>query len=159
METDLTAQLSPLVLSLPAVIALVFKVILLVYAGYSQVKNQQTRLFLYLLFALALHNVTEIFLFYEGQSGVPIISAFSYFVVAIIALALFIHFALSLATNFDRSRYRTHFLVVLYGYALLLEVLLLSTPLLVNGFAPLEYSYYRVPGPQGNCVYFRHWPI
>lgn len=139
-----------ILLSLPAVVALVFKVILMVYAGYSTIRTRQTRLFLLLLFVLAIHNVTEIMVFFHGRHGVPLFDAFAYFTVATVALAVFVHVALSLALDtdpVDRPRGYRWALLGLYGYMVVLEILLLGTDLLITGFAPLGYSYYRLPGP------------
>ncbi|WP_096462702.1 helix-turn-helix domain-containing protein [Sulfurifustis variabilis] len=139
-----------ILLSLPAVIALGMKIILMVYAGYSTIRTRQTRVFLLLLFVLAVHNVTEIMVFFHGREGIPLFDAFAYFAVATVALAVFVHVALSLALDNDpvrRPRGYSWALVGLYGYMVVLEVLLLGTDLLITGFAPLGYSYYRLPGP------------
>lgn len=139
-----------ILLSLPAVVALGFKLVLMLYAGYSTIRTRQTRLFLLLLFVLAIHNVTEIMVFYRGQDGVPVFDAFAYFAVAVVALAVFVHLALSLALDReppDRPPRYGWVLLGLYAYATVLEALLLGTDLLIAGFAPLGYSYYRIPGP------------
>ncbi|MHB8453352.1 MAG: helix-turn-helix domain-containing protein [Acidiferrobacterales bacterium] len=140
-------ELKFLILSLPAIVALTFKIAIWLYAGRSEIQSPQTRIFLFLLFALATNNVTEIFVFYDGRNGaIPSIPAYAYFVTGIAALAVFVHFAMRLGLEFERIRHRHWLLVGVYGYAGILEVLLLATPLLVTGFAPLGFSYYRIPG-------------
>jgi hypothetical protein len=132
--------------SLPAIVALSIKIVLLVYARRSLVQTRRTHLFLYFLFALALQNVAEISAFFAGQKGViPLFEGHLYFATSIAALALLLHLTVTLTLPPSVTARRA--LVGVYGYAIVLEGLLVFTPLLVAGFTPFRYGFSRVPGP------------
>ncbi len=136
-----------LIVSLPATVALIFKLILLLSARRSALQNQQTKIFLFLLFALSLQNIAEISSYFVSHGGrTPLMEGYLYFAASILILAFLLHLALSLTLDALSAQTRTNVLWILYGYATVLMVLLLFTPWLVSGFAPLGVSYYRIPG-------------
>lgn len=134
--------------SLPAIVALLFKAGIFFYARSSAVRNQQTRLYLYFLFAFSVQNIAEIFGFHVliDQGAIPHAEATLFYVAVIMALALLMH--LTLGTAFagepplKRAVVRGY-----YGYAVVLELLLLLTPWLIKGYTPLNYTVTRIPGP------------
>src|SRR3989344_2908136 len=119
----------PYLIAFPAVIALFFKAGIFAYARHSHVQNQQTRLYLYFLFALSIQNVAEVIHFYIliVHDAIPATQATIYYAASTIALALLLHLAFSLASNGFSARKKA-VLTFVYGYAAALEVLLLSTP-------------------------------
>ena len=143
MEFDL-----PIIYALPAIIAFVFKVILLLYANASSSQSKVTRLFVIFLFALSLNNLAEVSFFLAGGKDViPVLPLNLYFLSAFAALALFVHLFSSFVFGSLTNVKATFGLTGLYGYAGALAALLLLTPWLITGYAPLGHSYYRVPGP------------
>ncbi len=138
--------MNPYLLSLPAAIAFGIKLVLVLYAQRSPLRTKQTRLFLYFIFVLALQNIIEVSGFFTTHRGVaPIFEGFAYFAVSIVAIALLIHLALSLA--FPEDRPQLPLTIGVYTCMTLLLALLLFTPYLVTGFAPFNYGFSRVPGP------------
>lgn len=137
--------------SIPALVALIFKLVLLVYTARSPVKNLITRLFLALLVALTLINIVEIFLlnYFPKYGLTPIIQASGFTYVALLILAGTIILHLSIALSFEESSLANrHWLIfLLYAPALALDYLLLFTDELVPGFTPFSYSILRIPGP------------
>ena len=138
--------MNPYLLSLPAAIALGIKLVLMLYAQRSRVRGKPRRLFLYLIFALALQDIIEISIFFAAHTGAtPLFTGFAYFSFSIVAIALLLHLALSLAVREDRQQ--LPLVVGIYSCMASLLVLLLFTPYLVIGFARFNYGFSRVPGP------------
>lgn len=138
-------------ISIPALVALIFKVVLLVYTARSSVKNLITRLFLALLVALTLLNVVEFSLLnYFSKHGLtPIVQAGGYAYIGLWVLAIPILLHLSLVLSFDERvlRNRRWFILALYAPPVMLEYLLLFTEKFVLEFKPFLYSILREPGP------------
>lgn len=136
------------VYSLPAIIALVFKLVLLAYAVRSRVRNEKTQLFLFLLVALSLHNLSEILaLNYVLRHGIDWIlraSGYAYFATVIPFLAILLHLSLRLSVESQKAVALPSALIYLPAVAL--EYLLLFTDSLVAGFRPFQFSVIRVPG-------------
>lgn len=137
------------VYSLPAIIALIFKLALFAYAIRSPVRNEKTLLFLFLLAALSLFNLSEVFLLnYFPHFGVDSIlegAGYGYFAALIPAIAILLHLSLCLAH--EGKKIDAKWLGLLYLPAAALEYLLLFTDTLVAGFRPFQFSIIRVPGP------------
>lgn len=137
--------------ALPAMVALLAKVGIFFYARYSKVHNLQTRLYLLFLFCLSIQNLMEIRFFtsVEGLTNQPSTSGTVYFSVSILAIAFLLHLALVMATSWRREQENlsTAGLILLYMPAIILEVLIWNTSLVVAGFEPMAYTYTRVPGP------------
>lgn len=135
---------------LPAVAALILKLLLFAATRVMPLRNAEANVFLAFLFILALHNVSEIMMFnYSGpQDGViPLRSGFLYFTMSIIAIGILLHLMLV------RLRSTTHWNVpverlkkLLYVPAAALLIILWMTDDLVQGFVPHAYSYTRVTG-------------
>src|SRR5713226_5700786 len=139
-----------LALSLPAIIALIFKGGIYVYAHFSKISNRQTQIYLFALFALSIQNISEIAHFNTliNRGVIPNLEVTLFYASTIIALALLFHLALSLA--FDGNRHTTiirRIIVGAYLYAVILELLLIFTSWLIVGFVRFGYSVTRVPGP------------
>jgi DNA-binding protein Fis len=137
---------------LPAIVALVAKIAIFFYARYSKVHNLQTQLYLSFLFCMSIQNLLEIRFFLNDPDSMldpPSVSGTLYFAVSILAISFLLHLALVMATSWRRTRENLSpsSLVIVYGPALLLEVLLFSGSLLVAGFERMGYTYTRIPGP------------
>lgn len=137
-------------IAIPAIVALLAKAGIFFYARSSKVHNLQTRLYLLFLFALSIQNVAEVFgltAHEEGLASPP--SGTLYFGSSILAIAFLLHMALLTGTNRRDSsdRMKPTDLFVIYIPALVLEILLWCTPLLVAGFESITYTYNKIPGP------------
>lgn len=137
--------------SIPALIALIFKTVLLVYSARSPVRNTLTWLFLALLVVFTLINLDEFF-FLNGVAkyGVtPFVNAggFVYIAFWIVAIPLLLHLSLALSLDGRTLAARPVWVAVLYLPILPLEYVLLFTNNFVVEFKPFLYSILRVPGP------------
>lgn len=135
----------------PALIALLFKAGIFFYARSSGTHSPQTRLYLYFLFALSIQNVSEIYALYAiNVNGIlPSADVTLFYAISIGVIALLLHLALSLAVT-AKNRQRA-VLAPVYAYVVLLESLLIFTPLLISGYERFEYGFgysaTRLPGP------------
>jgi DNA-binding protein Fis len=134
--------------ALPAVVALLAKAGMYFYARYSKVHNLQTQLYLLFLFSLSIQNLAEIASFAaheEGMTSPP--SGLLYFSAGILAIAFLLHLALVMGRNSSGGEnLPLPRIILLYIPALVLEVLLWFSPLVVAGFEPMGYTYTKVPG-------------
>ena len=136
--------------TLPALIALVFKLALLAYALRSPRQNVTTRLFIALLALFSLHNLVEFVglnhFATHGLDARMTMYGYSYFVVGILFIALVLHLSLRLST--DRWDSVGRYSMLLYAPVVVLEFLLLATNKLVAGFTTFSnYTILRVAGP------------
>jgi DNA-binding protein Fis len=137
-------------LAIPALIALLFKIVLFVYAWYSPRRDVTTRLFVTLLGLLTIHNLIEVFGFnHFAAHGIDYTMeryGYTYFATAILYTAVILHVSLRISIdNWDRIR---RVVPLIYLPVLILEGLLLGTNKLVAGFQLFQdYSILRVPGP------------
>ena len=135
---------SPFVI--PAILALTFKAAIFFYARGSKQHNLETQLYLLFLFALSIQNLSEIFVFIGGQARHEMI--FVYFGASIIAIAALMHLALATATNWSlKISTANPWPLLIYAPAVVLEMLLFFTDLLVVGIEPMAYTYTKIPGP------------
>lgn len=136
---------------LPSFVALIFKLILLVYAAKSTVKNSVTKVYMALLVLLSLFNFVEFtginYLARNGFDEVVNQFGFVYFFLLIPAIAVMLHISIRLSFDSTVSYLKKNYLFLLYIPVLLLEFLLIFTDQLIAGFAPFKYSILRVPGP------------
>ena len=137
--------------SIPALIALAFKVVLLAYSARSQVKNTLTWLFLAVLVVFTFINLDEFF-FLNGVAKygmTPFVNAggFVYIAFWIVAIPLLLHLSLALSLDARTLAARPMWVAVLYAPILPLEYVLLFTNNFVVEFKPFLYSIMRVPGP------------
>ncbi|MEE9596392.1 MAG: hypothetical protein V3V96_06410, partial [Acidiferrobacterales bacterium] len=134
--------------AIPALVALIAKGILFAYARFSQVRNFETRLYLFFLFALSIQNLAEILTFRTiAQDGLfPKIYGLTYYGASIAAIALLLHITVVLAVGTSRSTTKVTAAIALYAPAVILGVLLFFTPWLVVGFEPLSYTVAKIPG-------------
>lgn len=126
--------------ALPAILALAAKGIIYLYARFSDLRTLETRLYLWFLFSLSIQNLAEVGIFTSYASHLP----FIYFGASIVAISLLLHLALVVARG---QRLPSAQLLLLYVPTVVLEIMLWFTPLLVQGFEPLRYTYTRIPGP------------
>lgn len=138
--------------ALPAIVALLAKAGIFFYAHYSRVHNLQTRLFLLFLFSLSIQNLAEISFFITNVEGVgtaPFANGTLYFAASILAIALLLHIALVIGTNWRGSGENIPLggILLVYAPVVVLELLLWLSPLLVSGFQPMNYTITRIPGP------------
>jgi Bacterial regulatory protein, Fis family len=136
--------------SIPALVALIFKFILLGYTVRSPVRNSVTTPFLALLVAFTLLNLDEfIVLNYIPRYGMtPTVQAAGFVYIGLWGPLAAILLHLSLALSVDGSAQSNRWLLLaLYAPFLPIEFLLFFTDKLVLYFRPFLYSIFRVPGP------------
>ncbi len=133
--------------SLPAVLALLVKITIFYYARKTSTTTHQTNLFLFFVFALSIQNCAEIWSYYENVSEsfgvIYLFSGLVYFSAAIVAVALFLHFALVQTRG---KSIGTITKAVIYLPMLVLQGLLWFTPNIVSGFLSQGFTYTRIPG-------------
>lgn len=140
--------------SIPAIIALVLKFLLLGATSVMPLRNSEAKVFLAFLFVLALHNAAEIMgLNYSGPKGgmIDLRSGILFFTMSIIAMAILLHLMLirlreSTGWNVAVEDWRCWLL--LYAPAAGVLLLLWMSNSMIQGFVPQGFSYTRVPGPQ-----------
>src|SRR3989338_4537442 len=138
---------SPLLVSLPAIIALLFKIGIFVYARASGVHTHLMRLYLYFLFALSIQNVAEISHFYTlARDAMPYLEFTVFYAALVIAVALLLHLAISMSFR-NEDVWTKYVLAGIYSYAVILVVLLIFTPWVIADLVRLRYTATRVPGP------------
>lgn len=137
--------------AIPALVALIFKLILLGYSIKAPAQTITTRLFLALLVVLSLQNLVEFLGFnHLVQHGVtPTIQlvGFTYVALLIPAIALILHVSLRLSLDLPAEDARVRLQPLLYVPVVVLLYLLLFTDQLVLGFRPFQNTVLRVPGP------------
>ncbi len=136
--------------SIPAITALLLKLMLLWAVRVMPLRTSEGRLFLAFLSVLALHNFAEILVFnYAGpREGVILLrSGLLYFTMSVVAMAILVHLMLirlRASTGWDISlRYRGF----LYAPAGAVLLMLWGSDDMVRGFVPYGFSYTKVPGP------------
>lgn len=144
-------DLSPLLNSVPAAIALTIKAGIFLYARFSPVHNRVTSIFLLGLFALSIQNLAEISHFFTlASGGIPVFELSLWYVSGIMAMTLMFHLAVSLALEGLTGEWRRWLYYACYSYGTLLIVFLISGDQLVKGFEQIEHTATRIPGP----IYF-----
>ncbi len=138
--------------ALPALIALLFKVILLAYAFRAPRRDSTTRLFMALLILFSAHNLVEFIgfnnLVQHGLDRTTEICGYLYFAIGIPFLALVLHLSLRLSTTPAQWEQWGRYVYLLYVPVPILEFLLLGTDKLVSGFTHFgQYTILRTPGP------------
>ena len=138
-------------ISIPALIALIVKVVLLIYSVRAPNKNAIGYLYLSLLVILALVNLVEFLsLNYYSEYGLTPFAqylGFGYIAFIILAFGIFFHLCLSIGVDDPSLPVRPWLMVLLYIPAAALEYLLLFTDKLVLGFKPFHNTVLRDPGP------------
>jgi len=141
----------PLII-VPALVSLIFKAGIYVYARASGTHNFQTRLYLSFLFALSIQNVSEVFALYllNVRGVMAPFEATLFYAASIAAFAPLVHLALALAFD-PQHKLRKVAPALVYLYAAVLEGLLFFTPYLIQGFQKLDYGFglsiTRIAGP------------
>ncbi|TAM48181.1 MAG: hypothetical protein EPN55_00395 [Gammaproteobacteria bacterium] len=133
------------VYAIPAILALVAKAVIYLYARYSPIRNLETRLYLFFLFALSIQNVAEINVFSSFAKHYPEpTGGILYFGASIVAIALLLHLALVLSGSLAQRGNK--YVAFIYLPTGILELLLWGTDRLVAGFEPVQYTYTKIPG-------------
>ncbi|MDA8363079.1 MAG: hypothetical protein M0Z84_04510 [Gammaproteobacteria bacterium] len=131
----------------PAIVALVLKTGLFGYAYVSRTRNAQTRIYMALLVLLFIQNVALIPGYIAIAAGhTPYPEATLFYLSEILAVAVLLHLAASLAFERGSSAVRLA-AIMAYPAALVLSTLLLCSSLLIRGYAFHHYVVTRVPGP------------
>lgn len=137
--------------SIPAIVALVLKLLLLWIVKLMPLRNSESRLFLAFLSVLALHNFSEIMVFnYSGphEGIIPLRSGLLYFTMSVVAMAVLLHLMLvrlRSSTDWNVPVEQCKWFLYVPGGVVL--VMLWMTDDMIKGFVPFEFSYTRVPGP------------
>lgn len=134
--------------SLPALIALLCKFVLLAYAMRRPSRNLTTQLYFVLLVVLSLQNVVEVVGYNRlalGDYGQADIIGRLYFATVIPFVALLLHVSLRLSYDPPLLGRLERHAWLLYLPAIALEALLLGDRL-VAGFRPFQNSLLREPG-------------
>lgn len=136
--------------SIPAVAALILKLLLLWVVKIMPLRTSESRVFLAFLSVLALHNFSEIMVFnYSGprEGIIPLRSGLLYFTMSIVAMAVLVHLMLirlKASTGWHVPLGRLKLLYVPAGIVLFM---LWTSHDMIQGFQPYGISYTRVPGP------------
>jgi hypothetical protein len=137
--------------SIPALVALLFKALLLGYSVRSAGRNLASRLFVALLLVLAAQNLVEFWGFnYRAEHGMgPLLQTlgFAYVGLLIPAIALILHVSLRLSFDLPANDRQWRWEYLLYLPAAGLVFLLLFTDKLVLGFQAFQDTVLRIPGP------------
>jgi DNA-binding protein Fis len=135
--------------SIPALIALVLKLLLIAYVLRFPLRNRTASLFLGLLVVFSLQNLIE-FLglndFAHADYSRADVYGRLYFAMVIPFLAILLHLSLRLSYDSPTVDRLDRYAYALYVPTILLEALLFGNQLIV-GFRPFEYSILREPGP------------
>ncbi|MBI3571542.1 MAG: hypothetical protein HY082_10660 [Gammaproteobacteria bacterium] len=133
--------------SLPAVIALLCKVGIFIYARALGTHSRLTRLYLYFLFALSIQNIAEISHFYTlARGAMPYLEFTVFYTALILAVAFLLHLAIAISFRSGDTRVR-YALTGVYMYAGVLAILLIFTPWVIADLVRLSYTASRIPGP------------
>lgn len=137
--------------SIPALVALLFKLLLLGYSARSSARTVASRLFVALLLVLTAQNLVEFwgfnYLALHGMEPIMQTVGFAYVGFLIPAIALILHISLRLSFDLPANDRRWKLAYLLYAPAAGLAFLLLFTDKLVLGFQPFQASLLRIPGP------------
>lgn len=136
--------------SIPAIVALGLKLLLLLVVRIMPLRNTESRVFLAFLAVLALHNFSEIMVFnYSGpkEGVIPLRSGLLYFAMSVVAMAVLVHLMLirlKSSTGWDLSLEHWK---LLYLPAAGVLYLMWTSDDMIRGFVAYGFSYTRVPGP------------
>lgn len=132
-------------LAIPAIVALVIKIALFFYAQQSI--NRLTRWYLVFLFFLGLMNIGEIWHFVAlNQDKIPFYSMHLYYFGLALSLPTFLRLAFEVSYQ-DTPAKAIVLCHSLAGAAVVLGVLLFTTPWVISGYTRLGFSATRIPGP------------
>ena len=137
--------------AIPAILALLAKVVIFFYARKTGTRNFLTRLFVWFLAILSLQNVAEIALFAShSYTLADPLGGSLYFASVILAFSMLLHLVLILVLDWPRTKFQQQLTWWLYFPVIPLELLLWFTPWLIEGFRINNYGYTEIAGP----VYF-----
>lgn len=131
--------------TLPAILAFLSKIVILVLSLRAERRNFQTRLFVVAVTLSMLVNIVEI-------AGLQKLLAADqalvlHYVAHIMMLAVIAHLAVLISFDKFSVVEFSKIGIAIYSYVLLLEILLMFTPWVVAGVEPIGgYTYTRIPG-------------
>ncbi len=141
-------ELGPLLVSAPAIVALVIKGGIYLYARSFDSHNYLTRLYLLFLFALSVQNIAEIAHFFVLANGVvPSFQVLTYYAASIAALAFLLHLSIAVSWQNGSPTLARRIYGFGYVYAAALIVLIFSGEMIIAGFEQIGYTVTRIPGP------------
>lgn len=131
----------------PAVIALLGKAVIYVYASCSRQEfNKLTSLYLFFLFSLSIQNFAEVLHFVDLSHDItPTLSLDFYYIGSIAAVSTAFHMAKALV--FPEQRVLERVAMALHVLALVLILLVAFSQLVIVGYERNGYSATRIPGP------------
>ena len=136
--------------SIPAIVVLVAKAAIFLYARKSSVRDPAAVLFLVFLSALTVQNIAEIgILNFHGAELVgrnELFNGYLYFAASAIALAALVHLTLILAIDWGTRNRSAAITALVYLPTVVVVGLLFSTDYIVAGFKQLNYTYGQVEG-------------
>jgi len=142
--------------SLPAIVALGLKILLLGMTGVTPLRHSsESRVFLAFLFVLALHNVAEILGLNhpppaDADTMVNLRAGLLYFTMSIVAMAILLHLVLvrlKASTDWGPPIEDWRCWSLLYAPAAAVLTVLWMSDAMIKGFVAHGFSYTRVPGP------------
>lgn len=132
--------------TLPALLAFLSKIAILLFSLRAERRNFQTRLFVAGLLVSMVINVAEIAVLQRLLAPEQAVTL--HYAAHILTLALLAHLAVSISFDNLSEKLLATAVTAIYGYALMLEGLLIFTPALIAGVEPMgNYTFTRVPGP------------
>lgn len=135
--------------SIPAIAALLLKLLLLWAVRVMPLRTTEGRVFLAFLSVLALHNFAEIMVFnYSGprEGLIPLRSGLLYFTMSVVAMAVLVHLMLIRLKASTGWNIPLKYRALLYAPAGAVLFMLWASDDMIRGFIPYDFSYTRVPG-------------
>jgi hypothetical protein len=140
--------MQPSIYAIPAILALLAKAVIFLYARKTGTRNFLTRLFVWFLVVLSLQNLAEIALFtsYAQQLDKPF-GGMLYFSTVVLALAMLLHIVLILVLDWPNSPLQRKLTWWLYSPVIPLALLIWFSPWLIAGFQITSFGYREISGP------------
>ncbi len=133
--------------SLPALLSLIAKAVILIFSLRSKIRNLQTKVFIAALLFSILLSINELAVLQHTNQAVLHYAGFGYYAVCVPMIALFVQLAISISIDHWHSRKMIVFYVLFYGYVVSLDMLILFTPWVITGIE--EFNGYSGIGIQG----------
>ena len=132
--------------TLPALLAFISKIVILVLSLRAERHNFQIHLFIVALLGSMVINIAEIAVL--QKLATPLFAVTLHYVAHVVTLALLAHLAVCVSVDHFNKKLFSMAGAVIYAYAVMLGVLLIFTPKLIAGVEPIgNYTYTRIPGP------------
>jgi DNA-binding protein Fis len=137
------------VYSLPAAIALFIKLLVLYFSWRTEARNIKTRLFLSAtVVSLGISVVETVGVNFKSLEPIKVLGYLDFFGYSYYAFFIpFLGLLIILAVVISEEKRAFAISIATAIYVLILEYLLLFTPLLITDFQPFKFSVTRTPGP------------